>query len=248
MFVAVASLPADPAGLQRAAEITGIAPADASRLLTGTLPRVLVRATQEGDRIAGALEAAGFTAFVGEARQIPGDKDRVVARNLEFTASGFTALDGRGQRHECEANSISVLLRGIRVVETSEVIKTTERKLDLGKAILTSGLAVTKKVETISERMTSSKEPFILVQRTEGLPGIMLYEGRLNYQCLGPALQHSRSGNFLALLARLQTLAPDVPVDDRILRPGFLAGLPLLSSDPADFAVFLVSEARSRGC
>lgn len=248
MFVAVASLPADPAGIRRAADLAGIAPVDASRLLAGTLPRVLVRATLDGIRMAEALEAAGFTAFPGEAAAIPGDGDRVVARNLEFAADGFAALDGRGQRHECPSAAISLFLRGHRVLETSELVKTTERKLDLGKALLTSGLAITKKVETISERRTSSREPFILVQRNDGRPAIMLYEGRLNYQGLGAALQPSRSGNFAVLLARLRGLAPGAPLDDRILRLGFLAGLPDLSVDPADLAVFLVSEARARGC
>jgi len=248
MFVAVASLPSDPAGVRRAADLAGIAVADASRLLAGTPPRVLVRATQDGVRIVEALEAAGFTAFAGEVASIQGDKDRVVARNLEWASDGFVAVDGRGQRHDCPAASIAAFLRGNRMMETSELVKTTERKLDLGKALLTSGLAITRKVETTSERRTSSREPFILVQRNDGRPGIMLYEGRLNYQGLGPALQHARSGNFAALLARLQALAPGVPVDDRITRPGFLAGLPVLSVDPTDLAVFLVSEARARGC
>jgi len=245
MFIAVASMPADPEALRRAAGIAGVSLADASRLLAGTLPRILVRATQDGTRISAALEAAGFTVFTGDETSIPAEKDRVVARKLEFSSAGMVAIDGRGQRHECPAASISALLRGVRPVETSEIIKTTERKLDLGKALLTSGLAVTKKVETTSERTTSSKEPFILVQRSDGLPGILLYEGRINYQCLGPALQHSRFANFIALLARLQALAPDVPVDDRITRPGFLAGLPVLPVDPVDLALFLVDRARA---
>lgn len=248
MFIAVASLPSDPDAIRRAAAIAGIAPADASRLLTGTLPRVLVRATREGDRILEALAVAGFTAFQGEAASIPDDGDRVVARNLECAPAGFVALDGRGQRHDCPATSIAAFLRGVRTLETSELVKTTERKLDLGKALLTSGLSITKKVETTSERRTSSRDPFLLVQRNDGHPAIMLYEGRLNYQCLGPDLQPSRAGNFAVLLSRLRGLAPGAPLEDRMTRPGFLAGLPDLSVDPADLAVFLLSEARARGC
>ncbi len=248
MFIAIARMPGDPGALQRAAGIAGVPVADASRLLAGTLPRILVRATPEGGRIADALRAAGFVAFSGDEAAIPSEKDRVVARNLELSASGFVAIDGRGQRQDCPATSISALLRGIRPVETAEIVKTTERKLDLGKALLTSGLSVTRKVETVSERTTSSKEPFVLVQRNDGLPEIMLYEGRLNYQCLGPALQHARFGNFVALLGRLQALAPGAPLDDRITRPGFLAGLPTLSADPVDLALFLVTAARALGC
>lgn len=248
MFLAITRLPEDPASLARAAAITGLAPADTARLLTGTLPRVLLRGAPEGVRLAAELEAVGFGAFAAEPSAIPTDRDRLVARNLTFSPEGFVALDGRGQPQACPATAIAAFLRGVRQVESSETVKTTERKLDLGKALLTSGLMITKKVETTSERRTSSREPFLLVQRNDGQPAIMLYEQRLNYQGLGPSLQPSRTANFLALLERLRALAPTAPLDDRILRPGYLAGLPPLSADPADLALFLVTEARARGC
>jgi hypothetical protein len=248
MFVAVAKMPADPAAVQKAAGIAGLAMADASRFLAGPLPRILVRATREGAEIVEALEQAGFVAFIGEASSILSDRERVLARNLELAPEALVALDGRGQRHPCPVAAISAYLRGIRLVETTEITKTTERKLDVGKALLTSGLSVTKKVETISQRTTSAKEPFLLIQRCDGLPGIMLYEHQLNYQCLGRGLQPSTFGNFTALLARLRTLAPTAPVDDRITRPGFLAGLPKLPVETVDLALFLVTEARARRC
>jgi hypothetical protein len=248
MFVAVARIPDDPASLPQAAAITGLAQVDATRLLTGTLPRVLVRGTKEGPRMVAALDAAGFIAFAAEPSAIPTDRHRVVARNLTFTPGGFVVVDLRGQEHACPATSIAALLRGIRHLESSETVKHTEHKLDIGKAILTSGLAITKKVEVTSERRTSSREPFLLIQRSGGQPAIILYEQRLNYQGLGAGLQPSRAANFLALIERLRALAPAAPLDERMLRPGFLAGLPPLSADPADLALFLVTEALARGC
>lgn len=248
MFVAIARIPEDPAAIRKAAAITGLAVADASRLLAGIPPRVLVRATDDGARIAAALEAAGFTAFAAAEPEVTTDQQRIVARNLELTAGGLVAVEGGGRRHECPGVAIGAFLRGIRLVDTTEVVKTVERKLALGKALLTSGLSVTKKVETISERTTSTKEPFVLIQRRDGHPDIMLYERRLNYQCLGPDLQPSTYGNLVALLARLRTLAPEASLDDRIARPGFLAGLPLMALDPVDLALFLVTKARLLGC
>lgn len=248
MFVAVARVPPDPTALQQVAAVTGLAVADASRLVAGTLPRVLVRATGEGERIVEALERIGYVAFLGEESSILSNKDRVVARNLELSPAGLVAVDGRGHRHECPFSAITTFLQGIRQVETSEIIKTTARKLDVGKALLTGGLSVTKKVETVSERTTSAKECFILVQCGSDRPEIMLYEHRFNYQCLGAAIQPSTRGNQVALLARLRALVPEASLDDRITRPGFLAGLPTMSVDPVDLAVFLVTAARSRGC
>lgn len=248
MFVAVARIPPGPAALRQAAAIAGLAAADVSRLLAGVLPRILVRATPAGARIAGELAAAGFAAFASEESAVLSDKQRVVARDLELSAQGFVAVDGHGERHDCPAASIAAFLRGIRIVETTEVVKTMERKLDLGKALLTSGLSVTRKVVTASERTSSAKEPFVLVQRADGGPDIMLYQSRLNYRCLARGLQPSAFQNLLALVARLRALAPEAPLDDRITRPGFLAGLPLMALDPVDLAVFLVERARSMGC
>lgn len=248
MFVAVAQMPADPAAIQQAATIAGLALADASRLLAGTLPKVLVRTTAEGERITKALEEAGFVALLGDESAILGDKDRVVARNLELSPEGLVAIDGRGQRFVCPSQTITAFLRGFRRFESTEITKTTKRKLDIGKALLSGGLMLTKKVETVSETTTSVKEAFLLIQCGSGLPEIVLYEHKVNYQCLGSGLQLSTLGNQAALLARLQALAPQVPVDDRLARPGFVAGQPLMAADPVDLAIYLVTLARARGC
>ena len=248
MFVAVARIPPDPAALRKAAAIAGLALPDVSRLLAGTLPRVLVRAASDGDRIAAALEAEGFVAFAAEPSEVPTDRQRVVARDLAWIDSGFRAIEGNGEVHDCPAVAVSAILRGIRLVEASETIHTTERKLALGKALLTGGLALTKKVETTSQRTTTEKEPFLLVQRGDGRPDILIRERRFNYRCLGPALQPAAHLNFAALLARLRALAPGAPFDERMALPGFLAGLPPMALEPSDLAAFLVSRARALGC
>jgi hypothetical protein len=248
MFVAIARLPEDPARLDRLAAITGVARVDAVRMITGNLPKVIVRGTREGVRLVAELEAAGFTAFTAETTDIPTDQARVVARSLAFHPEHLEVTDTRGQVHACPVAAMAAFLRGLRQGESFESITTTERKLDLGKAILTSGLMISKKVETTTERRTATREPFLLLQRNDGQAAIMFYEHRLNYQGLGAGLQHSRATNFQALLVRLQALAPATPFDDRMLRPGFLASLPPMGVDPADLALFLITEARGRSC
>ena len=248
MFIAVARIPSASASLQLAARITGLPLPDVTRVLAGTLPRVLVRAAEDADRQLGELDAAGFVAFAGEGAAIPRDRDRVVARDLELSSEGIIAIDAQGQRYPCPGAAVSAMIRGVRRLETVDVQTSTLRKLALGKALLTGGLAVTKKVTTTTERTTEEKEAFLLLLRRDGEPPIMLHERRLNYRCLGTGIQPSTFGNFTALLARLRVLAPGAPVDDRITRPGFLTGLPPLVEDPADLAIHLVTEALARGC
>jgi len=198
MFVAIALIPEGPEALAQAAALSGLARADVSRLLAGTLPRVLCRQTGEGARLVQALEGAGFVAFTGEPAAIPTDAHRVVARNLELGPQGLVAVDGRGGRHDCPYAALHTLFRGSRPLVTSETVKTTERRLAMGKALLTGGLSVTKKIETVSERTTTAKEAFVLLQCWPDRPEIILYEHRLNYQCLGADLQPSTLGNQAA--------------------------------------------------
>jgi len=246
MFVAVAGIPATPDALKRAAEVTGLALADVSRSLAGILPRVLVRASDDACGIVAKLEASGFIAFTGDASRAPKDGDRVVARDLEWTTDGFVAVDGPGRRHDCPANAILLFQRGVRTLETSETVTTKERRLDLGRAVMSGGLMLTKKVEKTSVKTTATKEAFVLVQRKDGGPEIMIYEHRCSYRCLGKDMQPAAFANLTALFTRLRALAPNVPTDDRVARPGFLVGLPDLGVGAADLGLYLV--ALAHGC
>ena len=167
-----------------------------------------------------------------------------VRKVLEWTDAGFAATDRSGTRHACPCPAIALFQTGFRTTSSTEIIKSTERKFSMGRALLSGGLALTKKVETVTEQVTSNREGFILVSRTGGQPGIMLYEHRMGFQCLGPDLKPARHLNLKALLERLLALAP-APLDDRTAQPAFLRGLPQLGVDEVDLGRFLVQAARA---
>jgi hypothetical protein len=248
MFVAVAGLPADPSAMREAAVLCGLTPMEVGTRCAGALPRILVRQAGEDEarRQAAGLGALGFLAFAADARQVDGDAQRVVARQLEWTDAGCAVMDGRGTRHDCPFAGIVLIQAGFRTATLSEIVKSTERKFSMGKALLSGGLALTRKVETVSEQVTSTRETFILVQRRPDQPAIILYESRLGFQCLGADLRHTRQLNLKALLERLRAQVP-APVDDRAAQPAFLRGLPRLGVDEVDLGLFLVREARQLG-
>jgi hypothetical protein len=246
MFVAVAGLPGDPAAMRGAAALCGLTVMEVGARCGGVLPRVLVRQAPEDEarRLVTGLGALGFRAFAADVRRIPSDAQRIVARRLEATGSGLNVTDGRGTCHPCPFTTIALVQTGYRTTSHSEVVKSTERKFSMGRALMTGGLALTKKVETVTEQVTSSRESFILVARTEGLPAIILYESRLGYPCLGAELKPSRHLNLKAVLERLRALVP-APLDDRAAQPAFLRGLPQLGVDEVDLGLFLVQEDRN---
>jgi hypothetical protein len=244
MLVAVSRIPEGTEARAKAAQAAGLALADLNRRLAGTLPRVLfVGGAPVG--LVETLSALGFGLFTCEPEEVPGDDQRVVVRKIELApgAGALLAGDAKGQSHRCAAADIALLQRGVRVSRTSQAVKTTERKLDVGRAVLSGGLMLTKKVDKTEVKTTESSEPFLLVQRSAG-PDLILYERRIDYRALGPEMQPASRANLEVVWRKLCALAPD-RVDDRAGRPGFVTGLPMTSADPVDLALALVALSRA---
>ncbi len=250
MLLAIAHSPGTPEALAGAARVTSLAAADLTRRLTGILPRVLLPAlpSEQAEQMGEALEGLGFVALTCDAGAAPTDQDRVVARGLELRDQTAVFTDGQGRAHPCPAQALALIQRGTRVSVVAETVRTAERRFDLGKAVLTGGLAMTSTKRNAEQRHREQREAMLLLQRNDGEPDIALYERRFDYRFLGDAKGPASFGNLESTLNRLRALAPGATLDDRALRPGFVTGLPLTSVDPLDLAYFLVSLARTRGC
>jgi hypothetical protein len=247
VLIAVVSIPPAPDARAAAARATGMVLADVNRRLAGILPRVLLPAAPAGgaSEIAASLEALDFAVVTLDPALVPGDDQRVVARKLALERGALVATDGPGTEHRCPTSSIAVIQRGVRVLRTSEQVTTTERKFSVGRAVLSGGLMLSKKEVKKEVKTTEAQEPFLVVQRSDGEPDLIIYERRLDYRFLGADMQPSSRGNLELVWARLAALAPG-RADDRVVRPGFVSGLPLVSGDPVDLALYLVALARAR--
>ena len=231
-----------------AARATGLAVADVRARLAGALPRVL-HVEGDADRareIAEKLEVLGFSIITCDPRAAPGDDDRLQARGLRLSGARLWATDAGGTEEEVPLPWLALIQRGVRATTLTEVTKKAERRLDLTRALLTGGLMLTKKVETKTTKTTTSRDGFLLLHRGDGERDVMIYERRIDYRFLGTDLQPSSAGNFERLIARVRAAAPQVPYDDRVNRPGFLAGLPVSSAATVDVALWLVQLAHLR--
>jgi hypothetical protein len=238
----------DPERSARAAKVADLSVADVRHRLQGTLPRVLLN-DADGDRlgaIGDRLDELGFATVVCDPRVAPTDADRIIARGFRFQPDRFIALDsGRGE-HECPFGAVEAIQRGTRVTTQSTKEKTVEHKFDVGRAVLSSGLILTRKEVKETVRKTETTEPFALVQRNDGEPDIMLYERRIDYRALGSDMQPSSRANLEAVVRKLRAAAPAAAYDDRVARPGFISALPATPVDPVDLALHLVSLALRR--
>ncbi len=225
-----------------------MAAADFGYRLRGMLPRGMLN-DPDPERIAVAaarLEQAGFIALTCDPNTLPADDGRIVIRTLNLSAGGFTAVDRRGVEHRIPAGGVALFQKGTRVTTTTETEQTTERNFSLGRAALSGGLILTKKVEKTTTHTSTAHDTFIVINRVDG-PDVILYEKRTDYRFLGAALQPASNANLMKTLATLRALAPAAPFDDRVGRPGFVTGQLATRADPVDLALHLVRLAVERG-
>ena len=249
MLLVIANAPKDPVARRQGAQLADLPPADFSRRLAGVFPRVLLAAApvDQVGALADGFESLGFVAFSCDPAAAPSDEDRLMVRGSAGKAEALVLLDGKGEARPCAGSAMFLIQRGVRVTTTRETVKTTERRLDIGKAVLSGGLMLTSKIEKQLVRNEEAREAFLLLQRNDGEPDAIIYERQVDYRFLGADKQPASHANLERTLARLRALAPTVPVDDRVAKPGFVSGLPLTSSDPVDLALYLVTLARTRG-
>jgi hypothetical protein len=249
VLLVVTELPSSPAPEETAARLTGQAVADVRNRLAGPLPRVLLVEpdSARAQTLATALEAEGFAAIACDPRLAPGDDDRLVARALEWATTGeLVVTDTAGAPEVVTASSLVLIQRGVRVTTTAEITKQKERRFSVGRALLSGGLILTKRVETQSTRTTTQSDPFLLLHRRDGQPDVVLYEHRLDYRFLGAAMQPTSVANFEILFDRLRAWAPTVLVDERAALPALLNGLPVPATTRVDLALWLIWLAHLR--
>jgi hypothetical protein len=240
-------VPADPAARDGAAAAAGLLRAELDRKLTGVLPRVLLPAVagEQAGRLQQRLTDLGFGVIPCDPQAVPGDGERVIARKLAFEPGALVVSDGTGQMHRCPRAAIETVQRGTRVTRAGGKVTKEERRFSLGRTLLSQGLVTSKKV-TRTTVTPDTSEAFLLVVRGDGEPDVICYERRIDYRALGPDMQASSRLNLEQVWKALGALAPGT-ADDRVARPGFVAGLPVTGADPVDLALYLVTLARRRG-
>lgn len=250
MLLVVLRLPSSAAAFAQVAAATGLGLADVRARLTGPLPRPLLL-DADGDRAQRAVEALetlGFGVLAFDPAAVPKDDERLVARGIELGARRLVVSDGAGEREEIDPAGLILIQTGARSATKTETTKKSERRFAPARAILSSGLILTKKVETEVKRSTTSEERFAVFHRADGGRDVIVYERRLDYRFLGADQQPSSHANLQRFLECVRALAPHAPHDDRVARPGLVASLRNFSAstDPVDVALMVVLLAHLR--
>jgi hypothetical protein len=194
---------------------------------------------------AGRLRANGISPILLTREEIETDARRFLVRSFELGEHGIAATSRRGETVEIPYRGIGLLLRGVRIDETSALKTTEQRKFSLGRALMTQGLMLTKTERKVERVTSSAREEFLHLYPAgaEGRPPLALRAGALDYRSFGADLQPSVQANFTRLISELRRRVPGARFDERLANAQGRARIlgPGLRDDQLDIAISLLA-------
>jgi hypothetical protein len=199
------------------ARVAGLAPAEARMRLAVEPPSIISRLPTDGaTALVAALRAEKIPAVSCDEEEVA--RDRLIARTFELTPEGFRAEDRAGTSLELPWSSIRLVARGMRTHKTVKTEVKSEKRFDLGRAVATQGLMMTRTEKKETKTVVEDVVHFVLVFAPEGSIGI--FDDHAHFTSLGAQLQPTRIANINLTAALLKERAKNAVHDDRLLRLG----------------------------
>jgi hypothetical protein len=198
----------------RLAKATGATAYEARLALAGGFPAIVLTTGDEAkaNALATTLRAGGDDAIVCDARDIVPAEAMVPLDRFRFETEGVVAGGV-----SLPFADISCLLRAIHRARTATETRTSERKFDAGKSLLTGGLSNSRVVTKTSTEAAESREPVLYVFRRSGARPWLLREARTHYEGLGAARGLTTIANFATTIRLLRERAPHAAYDERLV-------------------------------
>lgn len=203
---------------QTLANALGVMVFEARQRLIGGGPAVVASAADphQAHILAARLSQSGIAAFVIDATAVRGRTGHFIVRRFTLGERSLSIETGDGQRAEIAYGEISLLLAATGITGQTETRKVVERKLSLGKTILSGGIPLTQKVERQEEVSTEERSKALYLYAGNRSP-VLFSQNGMTYDGLGAAMKMSRELNFAHLASELRRLAPGAGYDDRLL-------------------------------
>lgn len=206
-----------PELLRALAGALGLTTFDVRQRLIGGGPSVVAcfAEQQPARELAETMERNGARASVVDATAVRMRSGFAVVRRFVFEARSLTIETHTGQRETIPYEEMALLLAGTSVVGFNETKTVVEKKLSLGKTLLSGGIPMTTKVERQEIVSTEESEEMLYLYAHDRPTAIFSLNG-LNYDGFGPEMKMSRKLNFSYLISQLRLHAAGVVFDDRL--------------------------------
>lgn len=224
------------------AEDLGCTPYDARLLLAPGVPAV-VRTTPDKavalDLLA-RLRSRGYQAVACDLAAVVASGAMTSMRHFRLGDDAILLDDAIDAR--LPYGDVLALVAAMHRRRTDTETTTRERRFSVSRALMTSGLAMSKTVTTGARTATDEREAVLYVFRRGGAPPWILRERGTVWSGHGRPLAPSESQNFRVAVAELRARAPGAAYDDRLVTRR-APERATLSGGPASTSVTTSSEA-----
>jgi hypothetical protein len=199
----------------------GMTAFEARQRIIGGGPAVVASFADEQQALALAskLGQRGISTLVVDASAVRSRAGHFIVRRFELGEWSLRIETGDGKCAEIPYQEIDLLLPGTSIIGYSETKTVSERKLSIGKTLLSGGIPITKKVER-QEVVTTEEARKALYLYAGNRPPVDFSRDGMTYDGLGAAMKLSRELNFGYLISELRRLCPGAVYDDRLLNRG----------------------------
>ncbi|MFO0591045.1 MAG: hypothetical protein U0441_26105 [Polyangiaceae bacterium] len=187
--------------------------------LAAGLPAIVLQSADVGlaKALATKVRGRGHGVLVTDSAEVVASSDMIVVRRFAFEAD---ALALRGSEERLPYEDIVAIVRAIHRTRTETRTEKKDTSFSLGRALATGGLVLTKTTTREEKAIAQDRDAILYLFRASGETPWILHERSADYSALGSALAPSSAQNFLAVTARLRTLAPNAIYDERLTAPG----------------------------
>jgi hypothetical protein len=166
--------------------------------------------------LAEKLNQSGIATLVVDATAVRGRSSHFIVRRFELNEWSMRIETSDGQQAEIPYAEIGLLLPATSIVGISETKTVIERKLSIGKTILSGGIPMTRKLEQQEEVTTEERKKVLYLYAGKRTP-VFFSQNGMTYDGLGAAMKLSRELNFTHLISELRRFCPGADYDDRLL-------------------------------
>jgi hypothetical protein len=190
----------------------GLVAYEARIRIGGGLPAVVCTTPDEAHARAllGKLRARRHGAVACDDALVVAADDMVPMRRFAFDHGSIVAGN-----EQLPFDDVFAVLRATYRTQTEARSEVVEKQTSMGRAIMTGGLMMSKKVTRDETKRTSDREQILYLFRRSGRPWI-LREKSAYYQGLGARMGVSQHENFNTTLALLREYMPRATFDDRL--------------------------------
>jgi hypothetical protein len=235
---------------QAVADALGIMPYEARQRMVGGGPAVVASFAdmQQALVLERKLSQRGIATLVVDVSDVRGRGGHCNVRRFVLGGWSLSVDMGDGQGTEILYEDIEIILPCTSIIERSETKTVTERKISIGKTLLSGGIPMMKKVERKEEVKTEEREK-VLFLYAGNRPPVVFRQNAMAYDGLGTAMKMSREMNFTYLMSELRRLASGAVYDERLLNRAGQVRLLGPALNPESFlylAVEILSRSRRR--